>query len=124
MLREQLEGLCSSFTAPPSKTRFVYVVSTLAALMLASPADAYRDDTRCFEILQFMGARPAGMRESLWLSLSGFYSGLALGVEILHPEARGDFDTVRARLKATCEEYPLAHVGAVLRRFALEVQGE
>ena len=63
----------------------------IAALLLAAPpAAAYREDMLCLDLLEFLETRPPEADRETWMALAGFYRGMAAGVELLHPDAKGD----------------------------------
>ena len=96
--------------------RMVRAFLTALILLAAPPAEAFRQDRLCIEVLEFLDTRPPDDNRETWLGLAGFYAGMAAGVELLHPGAREQHESVAARLKATCEAHPFATVDEVLKR--------
>ena len=96
----------------------------IAALAAASPAMADRShgEMLCITAEGFLAARPAD--GVVMFSIGTYLRGMAAGVEIAEPAARGEYESVSARLTAVCEEFPLAVVQAVLARFVREARDE
>ena len=94
----------------------------IAALAAATPAmgDRAQGEMLCITAEGFLAARPTD--GVVMVSVGTYLRGLAAGVEIAEPGAKGEYESVIARLEAVCENMPLAVVQAVLARFVREAR--